>query len=210
MMAYRDLVPIGTALIIGSTCFGLGAVYSSLPYDLHTLWTFGGEKAIETSIAHYAQWGNSPMYIHYILHGVALLGLIGSFIKLYKPNDDAKYFEYGSLGLFMVGLIIYLTNLRVGVNSCLSGQWGEVDPATGVNVIAASQVMIILVLVGVLVLQGGLYYAEWYDNKLKEEFYKQEAEEAARAAEMQAKQEEEASASGSKTKKEGDVRKRKS
>lgn len=210
-MAYRDIVPIGTTLIIGATCFGLGAVYSSLPYDIDTLWRNGGEKAVQASLAHYSQWGNAPMPIHYTLHFVALLGLIGSFIKLYKPNDDAKYFEYGSLGLFMVALIIYLTNLRVGVNSCLTGQWGEVDIVTGINVMAASQVMIVLVLVGVLVLQGGLYYAEWYDNKLKEDFYKQEAQEAAKAAEMQAKQEEEALATGAKTKKkEGDIKKRKS
>ena len=40
-----------------------------------------------------------------------------------------------------------------------------------------------------LLLQGGLYYAQWYDNKLKEEFYRQEAKEAALAAESQAQQE---------------------
>ena len=114
------------------------------------------------------------MYVHYTLHAVGLLGLIGHFIKLYKPDEDAKYFEYGSLGLFMVGVVIYLTNLRTGVNSCLVGQWGDVDYQTGINVMAASQVMIIFVLLGVLLLQGGLYYAQWYDNKLKEEFYRQE------------------------------------
>ena len=88
--------------------------------------------------------GELSMYVHYTLHAVGLLGLIGHFIKLYKPDEDAKYFEYGSLGLFMVGVVIYLTNLRTGVNSCLVGQWGDVDYQTGINVMAASQVMIIL------------------------------------------------------------------
>merc|ERR1712080_331355 len=77
----------------------------------------------------------------------------------------------------------------------ITGEWGEVDSKTGINVIAASQVMIILVLVGVLVLQGGLYYAQWYDEELKKEFYETEAREAALAAERQAKQEEDIIAS---------------
>ncbi|RLV96196.1 Secretory component protein SHR3 [Spathaspora sp. JA1] len=219
MMAYRDIVPIGTSLIIGAASFGLGVVYSSWPYDVNTLWKYQ-EGAVEKSIAHYQQWANSPMYVHYTLHFVAGLGLLGSFIKLYKPNDDAKYFEYGSLGLLMVGVIIYLTNLRTGVNSCISGNWGEVDVTTGVNVMAASQVMIVFALVGVLVLQAGLYYAEWYENKLKEEFYKEEAAEAAAAAENQAREEEEAQAetqeeekaeaSGSARKTKQTARKRKS
>ncbi|ODV80645.1 Shr3 amino acid permease chaperone, partial [Suhomyces tanzawaensis NRRL Y-17324] len=180
-MAYKDIVPIGSALIIAATSFGLGTVYAQWPYDLHTLWRYQPE-AFDVSIAHYRQWGESPMYVHHVFHFVMFLGLLGSFIKLYKPSEDAKYFEYGSLILYMVAIIIYLTNLRIGVNSCLTGQWGDVDKNTGVNVIAASEIMILLALVGVLVLQGGLYYAEWYDNKLRTEFFKKEAEEAAAAA----------------------------
>ncbi|KAL6451836.1 SHR3 Secretory component protein SHR3 [Candida maltosa Xu316] len=226
MMGYKDIVPIGTSLIIGATTFGLGVIYSNWPYDLDTLWRHDVPSGFDVSLAHYQQWGNSPMYVHYTLHVVAALGLIGHFIKLYKPEEDAKYFEYGSLGLFMIAIIIYLTNLRTGVNSCLAGVWGDVDYKTGLNVMAASQVMIIFVLVGVLVLQGGLYYAQWYDEKLKEEFYRQEAEEAALAAQNQAKQEhdvvveqeveeivekaDQTSASGAKGKKKQTAKKRKS
>ena len=49
-----------------------------------------------------------------------------------------------------------------------------------------------------LLLQGGLYYAQWYDNKLKEEFYRQEAKEAALAAESQAQQEHDIATKGRK------------
>ncbi|KAI5965631.1 SHR3 [Candida pseudojiufengensis] len=189
MMKYKDIVPIGTVLITSATSFGLGIIYSNWPYDLNTLWKYGDSNDLNKSLIHYQTWGNSPMYIHYTLHVVAFLGLIGHFIKLYKPDEDAKYFEYGSLGLFMISIIIYLTNLRTGVNSCITGEWGDVDFATGINVMAASQIMILLALVGVLVLQGGLYYAQWYDEKLKLEFYENEAKEAALAAEKQAKDE---------------------
>ncbi|ABN66084.1 predicted protein [Scheffersomyces stipitis CBS 6054] len=186
-MAYKDIVPVGTGLIIAAASFGLGVVYAQWPYDLNTLWKHDETgAAFDLSLAHYTLWAQSPNYVHHVLHFVMGLGLIGSFIKLYKPKGDAKYFEYGSLGLLMVAIIIYLTNLRIGVNSCLTGQWGDVDMNTGVNVIAASEAMIVLVLVGVLTLQAGLYYAEWYDEKLREDFFKKEAE-AAAAKEEEAK-----------------------
>ncbi|KAI5955236.1 SHR3 [Candida jiufengensis] len=198
MMKYKDIVPIGTVLITSATSFGLGLIYSNWPYDLNTLWRHNDPNGLSKSLVHYQTWGESPMYIHYTLHAIAFIGLIGHFIKLYKPDEEAKYFEYGSLGLFMISIIIYLTNLRTGVNSCITGEWGDVDFGTGINVMAASQVMILLALIGVLVLQGGLYYAQWYDEQLKIEFYENEAREAAAAAEKQAKQEEELASGGNK------------
>lgn len=180
-LTYKDLQPVGTVLIIAATSFGLGCVYSQWPYDLNTLWRADATgEGFARSLAHYALWGNSPMYVHYVFHAIAGLGLMGSFIKLYKPSEDAKYFEYGSLILFMIALAIYLTNLRIGVNSCISGEWGEVDMKTGINVIAASHVMIVIILIGVLVLQGGLYFAEIYDTQLKADFFKEEAEREAK------------------------------
>lgn len=179
-MAYKDLVPVGTGLIIAATSFGLGVVYSNTAYDYNTLWTYDAE-GFARSLAHYSNWANAPMRLHYILHVVIFLGLSGCFIKLYKPLDDAKYFEYGTLGLMMAGIVIYLTNLRIGINSCLTGEWGEVDQNTGINVMAASQFLIVIALVGVLILQAGLYYAEWYDAKIKREFLEKEATEAKEA-----------------------------
>lgn len=177
-MAYKDIVPVGTGLIISATSFALGVIYANLPYDLYTLWAHDDSGlAFTRSLAHYLVWGAAPRYVHHILHGVILLGMVGCFIKLYKPQEESKYFEYGTLGMVVLATVIYLTNLRTGVTSCLMGDWGEVDMPTGINVMAASQVMIVIVLVGVLVLQAGLYYAEWYDAKLKAEFYAREAAE---------------------------------
>lgn len=198
-MAYKDLVPVGTALIICATSFGLGAIYGNLPYDFYTLWSYE-EGGFDRSLAHYQAWGNAPMRVHHILHGVALFGLLGCFIKLYKPHPEVKYFEYASLGLMMVGIVIYLTNLRIGVNSALVGEWGEVDMPTGINVVAASQFMAVVALVGVLVLQGGLYYAEWYDNKIQREFLEKER---AKEAERAGKAETETEASAESTAVEG-------
>lgn len=177
-MAYKDLVPVGTALITCATSFGLGVIYANLPYDFYTLWRHD-ELGFAKLLAHYQTWGNAPMRVHHILHGVIVLGLVGCFIKLYKPHPDVKYFEYGTLAMLMVGIVVYLTNMRIGVNSCLTGQWGDVDFKTGINVMAASQFIAVVALVGVLVLQGGLYYAEWQDAQTLRAYYEKEARKAA-------------------------------
>lgn len=187
-MAYQDLVPIGTVLIFSATSFGLGAIYGNLPYDFYTLWRYD-DNGFANSLAHYTAWANAPMRVHYILHVVIFLGLAGCFIKLYKPHPEVVYFEYATLGLMMVGIVIYLTNLRIGINSALVGDWGDVDMPTGINVIAASQFMMVIALVGVLFLQGGLYYAEWYEKKIQKEFITKENKKptaAAAAAEVKA------------------------
>lgn len=172
-MAYSDLVPIGSALIIALASFGLGVVYGNVPYDYYTLWAFDPD-GFNRSKTHYALWATVPMRVHYLLHAVAALGLVGCFIKLYKPHPDVKLFEYGSLVLLMVAVVIYLTNLRIGINSALTGEWGDVDQNTGINVIAASLFMVVIALTGVLFLQAGLYYAKWYERKIQLEFLAKE------------------------------------
>lgn len=182
MLSYKELVPIGTTMLIGASCFGLGVVYAQLPYDLNVLWRNDGlGLAFERSLANFRQWAEAPRYVHHIFHVVMGLGMIGSFIKLYKPDGEAQYFEYGTLVLLMVAIIIYLTNLRTGVNSCVTGLWGDVDEKTGLSVMCASLVMIVVALTGVLVLQGGLYYAQLLDDKMRREFFAQEAAEQAAA-----------------------------
>ncbi|ODQ79545.1 hypothetical protein BABINDRAFT_176438 [Babjeviella inositovora NRRL Y-12698] len=186
MSFYEVIIPPANAVVVGSTCFALGAIYGNLPYDFQTLWSGTySDEAVARSVAHYALWGNSPNFVHYILHGVMALGFLGMFVKLYKPNPDAKMFEYGTLGLYMAGVIFYLTNMRIGVQSAIVGEWGDVDERTGINVIAASEVFIVFIYVGILVLQGGLYYAQWEDAKLKAKFY---ADEAALEAQQKAAQ----------------------
>lgn len=207
MMAYADLVPVGTVLTIGAASFGLGAIYGNLPYDYFTLWQ-PEREGITRSIAHYATWAQAPPKVHYILHFVMFLGLSGCFIKLFKPHPEAKYFEWGTLGALMLAIMIYFTNLRIGINSCLTGIWGDVDEITGINVMAASQFMMAVVLLGAIVLQGGLYYAQWYEDKIQTEFLEKERKaDAARAAAAAAKDadkaepvEVESSASGAKPK----------
>lgn len=90
-------------------------------------------------------------------------------------------FDGASLVMYMIGLIMYGTNVLRGLRVVESGNYGaEVGRVDTLRVMAASQVILALVLVGVLVLQSGQWYAE---RKEREEVKKIEAqEEAARKA----------------------------
>ena len=123
----------------------------------------------------------SPPVIPRILHTVIATGILGFLIKLYKPSDSNMLFDGASLVLYMCGIIVYLANIVKGMRVITSGVYDrelvEGELAVGVKgveagveeflgrddslkVMAASNTILALVLVGVLVLQAGQWYAE--------------------------------------------------
>ncbi|KAJ8098845.1 Shr3 amino acid permease chaperone [Lipomyces tetrasporus] len=166
-----------TSLILCSSSFLLGVLFVNWTYDHKTLWTPNPTAEVfALAKQHYTQLATEPVIIQHVFHTVVGLGLLGFVIKLYKPSESNKLFDGGSLVLFMAGLIIYLTNVRRGFFSVLDGDWGDVDEQTGINVIAASQVIIAFTLLGVLGLQVGQYYAEVQDDREQAEFEREQQE----------------------------------
>ncbi len=84
-------------------------------------------------------------------------------------------FDGASLVLYMIGVIVYLTNIVKGLRTVSAGSY-EVEHVEGeamvgggerplgredsLKVLSASNTILALVLVGVLVLQAGQWYAE--------------------------------------------------
>jgi ER membrane protein SH3 len=129
---------------------------------------------------------------------------MGLIIKLYKPSESNMLFDGGSLVLYMAGIIVYVANIVKGLRIVTVGKYGEgldevvknldrndevnmgaFDRETGISVLgrednlkvlAASNTILALVLVGVLVLQAGQWYAERADEKEKRKFREQEKE----------------------------------
>jgi hypothetical protein len=175
-----------TFMIIGPTCFFLGMLFSSFPYDYPLLWT-----SEVTPDAYYDQLEThlkfvhaSPPIIPRILHTAISIGLIGFFIKLFKPSEANLLFDGASLVLYVVGIVVYITNIVKGLRIVTLGTYGAPeggDPELAIGredslrVLAASNTILALVLVGVLVLQAGQWYAE---RKEQDETAKFEAEQA--------------------------------
>lgn len=134
---------------------------------------------------------NSPNLIVRILHIITATGLIGLVWKLYKPSESNMLFDGGSLVLYMIAVVLYLTNIIKGFRIVSVGVYGEGlqgmdqdrvddvnsmgnDANTGnsvlgrednLKVLAASNTILALVLMGVLVLQFGQWYAERAEEK---------------------------------------------
>ena len=131
------------------------------------------------------------------------LGLAGLVIKLYKPSESNMLFDGGSLFLYMCGVVLYIANIVKGLRIVTAGDYGmgldrsakegmEVDSGgftpegetvlgreDNLKVLSASNTILALVLVGVLVLQAGQWYAERAEARERK---KMEQEEKAAAA----------------------------
>ncbi|KAF2752795.1 Shr3 amino acid permease chaperone [Pseudovirgaria hyperparasitica] len=162
-----------TFLIIGPTCFFLGILFAAFPYDYNVLWANPTEpepyfaKLEEHLKFLYA----SPPLISRILHIVIATGLLGFLTKLYKPTEANVLFDGASLVLYMCGIAVYIANIIKGLRVVTAGIYGNEDGTVEENVdyvgredslrvISASNTIVALVLVGVLVLQAGQWYAQ--------------------------------------------------
>ncbi|KAK4128833.1 Shr3 amino acid permease chaperone [Parathielavia appendiculata] len=150
----------------------------------------------------------SPPLIARMLHIIAFVGFLGFFIKLFRPSEANVLFDGGSLILYVIGAGVYLSNIVKGMRAvsqpgglaaaaAVSGAGDRTErfegtvhsgPLTGevvlgredsLRVLSASHVILALVLVGVLVLQAGQWYAE---RKEADDYAKAEREAAERKA----------------------------
>jgi len=190
-----------TFLIICPVSFFLGILFSLFPYDYPLLWSASPTPAshfdaIET---HLRLLHNAPNLIQRILHIMVTMGLTGLIFKLYKPTESNLLFDGGSLVLYMVAVIVYIANIVKGLRIVDDGTYGlglgnlsedqldnvgtaGVDESgesvlgreDNLKVLAASNTILALVLVGVLVLQIGQWYADRVDERTLKEFKEKE------------------------------------
>jgi len=136
----------------------------------------------------------SPPLISRMLHILISVGLLGFIMKLYKPSEANKLFDGASLALYMCGIAVYSLNIVKGMRTATGGIYGdrasaenealfdkvlEQDPNAyfigredTLRVIAASNTILAFMLIGILVLQGGQWYAERKEAEEMEELDK--------------------------------------
>lgn len=176
-------------IAISAVCFFLGMLFSSFPYDYPLLWTSAvtPEAYYDQLETHLRFLHASPPVIPRILHICISIGFMGFFIKLFKPSEANLLFDGASLVLYVVGVVVYITNIVKGLRIVTVGVYGvaegDSELAIGreesLKVMAASNTILALVLVGVLVLQAGQWYAERKDQDEAETFEKEQVEKSA-------------------------------
>ncbi|OAA49287.1 Shr3 amino acid permease chaperone [Metarhizium rileyi] len=179
--SYRGSQSFSTFMIIGPTCFFLGILFASFPYDFPLLWSKEPVPAsyydqIETHLKFVHQ---SPPLIGRMLNIIVSVGFLGLFIKLFRPSEANFLFDGASLILYTIGVAVYITNIVKGLRTMSSGYFdseqfknakarfeGEVilGREDSLRVLSASNTILALVLIGVLVLQAGQWYAEKRDS----------------------------------------------
>lgn len=176
-------------MVVGPTCFFLGVLFAQLPYDYNVLWTQPDDRTTYFNIleSHIKFLYASPPIISRILNLAIGTGLLGFLIKLFKPNQANMLFDGASLVLYMAGITVYLTNIVKGFRVVTAGIYGDIEKADPgevtaedmadyisredtLRVFAASNTILALVLVGVLVLQAGQWYAKRAEEKEIREF----------------------------------------
>lgn len=181
-----------TFMIIGPVCFFLGMLFSSFPYDFPLLWTTAETPAeyYDFLEAHIKFIHASPAIIPRILHIAIGIGFSGFFIKLFKPSEANLLFDGSSLVLYVISVVIWVANIVKGFRIVTLGLYSpspthetETEIIIGredsLRVLAASNTILALVLVGVLVLQVGQWYAERKDAAEEEKFEKEKEEKSA-------------------------------
>ncbi|KAF3052946.1 hypothetical protein E8E11_003845 [Didymella keratinophila] len=180
-------------LVIGPTCFFLGILFASLPYDYNALWAVPDDREAYFTILedHIKFLYASPPIISRILNMVIGTGILGFLIKLFKASESNMLFDGASLVLYMAGITVYLTNIVKGFRVVTAGIYGNVTPEMAaqddeegdyisredtLRVFAASNTILALVLVGVLVLQAGQWYAKRAEENEIREIERKEAE----------------------------------
>lgn len=103
---------------------------------------------------------NAPRIILVMLHSVIGVGIFGHLVKLYKPNESNYLFDGASLVLYMIAVILYGTSITTGTNlydmelrtigitSVKAGEFGDMTKTDTLRVMAASHVILAVVLIG--------------------------------------------------------------
>lgn len=160
----------------------------------------------------------SPPLIARLLTIVMAVGFLGFFVKLFRPSEANVLFDGSSLVLYVIGAGIYIANIVMGLRSVSAGTLGRSQfdttaaggdaaaaqakhvvegPLTGqveltredsLRVLSASNTILALVLVGVLVLQAGQWYAERKDADDQEILEQEKRDKAAAAGAAKKKQ----------------------
>lgn len=164
--------------MLAAVCFFLGIIFAQFPYDYPLLWTSDpvAPSFFDQLETHLKFMHQSPPLIARLLHIIMAVGFLGFFIKLFKPSESNMLFDGASLVLFVIGVGVYVANIVKGLRTVSSDIWSSGNfaekhegPLTGeivlgredsLKVMAASNTILVLVLVGVLVLQAGQWYAE--------------------------------------------------
>jgi len=122
--------------------------------------------AVAGAEAYYSLLAKAPRIMNVMLHAVIGVGICGHLVKLWKANESNYLFDGASLVLYMIATVLYGTSvisgtsflvfsclvcgviLIVGIKSIETGEFGDLTKVDTLRVMAASHVILAVVLIG--------------------------------------------------------------
>ncbi|OAX41387.1 hypothetical protein K503DRAFT_767731 [Rhizopogon vinicolor AM-OR11-026] len=147
--------------ILASCSFFLGVLFICYCVDHRILHQELTEEIVEDGFQFYATFFNAPPAIKALLHGFIGFGILGLVAKLQKWDESAIFFDGSSLVAYIFGISVYLAvtipNLRTVVTPADVDTRG--DRIEAMQILAAGNTIMMVILGAILVLQGGQEYA---------------------------------------------------
>ncbi|WFD01251.1 Protein csh3 [Malassezia yamatoensis] len=190
-----------TGFVIASISFVYGVLFIASRVDFPLL--FQGRatpEAVERAQEFYLSIYQAPITVTAAFHAIAGLGLLGILTKMHRWTENDQYFGLGSVVLYVGAVVMYLCitlpNLRAlaypndpyyiirGVYEASPNRLQEGNQAMPlipreqnslVQVMAATNVINAALLAGVLLFQGGEWYAIRKDRQMEEQVRLQQA-----------------------------------
>lgn len=167
-ITFKDVEDISLILINFTTFTLLGMVISQWNYDIPILFDHEASASkFDAFLTHYNNFNSiskSSVIIYGVIYGV---GLLGAIVRIVNPHPDYQLFEYGTFVLLFLFVCVFLTNVKTGIETCKHRNWGDVSENQGLQVLAASNLILLAIVIGIIILQGGLWYTKWdYQKRL--------------------------------------------
>ncbi|CAD6896075.1 unnamed protein product [Tilletia laevis] len=94
--------------VLSSTFFLYGVLFLCSVVDFPLVYHDWKAESADAAETFYISFFRAPTAIHALLHGMISLGLVGLLAKLHRWSEVAKYYDGGSLVLFVSALCMYL------------------------------------------------------------------------------------------------------
>ncbi|KZP26659.1 hypothetical protein FIBSPDRAFT_854713 [Athelia psychrophila] len=150
------------ALVLAATSFFMGVQYICFNVDYRMLYQEVTEQAVTDGFQFYATFFNAPPAIRALLHGMIGVAFLALLAKIHAWDESAMFFDGSSLIGYIFALAVYATvcipALRTVVEP-VKGVDSREDQIEAMRVLGAGNTIIIVLLIGVLLLQGGEEYA---------------------------------------------------
>ncbi|KAH9044237.1 Shr3 amino acid permease chaperone [Lactarius hengduanensis] len=155
-------------VLLATTCFLFGVLLACFAIDYRVLFSTLTEETVEDAFQYYRTFYNAPPGIKALLHALMGIGVVAIVAKIHRWDESAMFFDGGSLAAFVFAISMYITVTIPAIQTV-------VIPIEALRVLSAGNTLIMLLLGGILVLQGG---QEWARRLEAKELAKIAAEEA--------------------------------